>query len=89
MQRVTRLLAISLLGALLLVVLLPGTAAAPPPTVVVEPGKDSQVYRPETPGYLIKQNQDRVKEYQQVPAPPSEREKNKEEKPKEQEGDKK
>lgn len=86
MQRLTRLLAINLLGSLLLVALLPGTAGAPPPPVIIEPGKDSQVFRPETPGYLIKKNRDQVGEYMQVPAPPSEPEKKKDDKSKEQEG---
>jgi hypothetical protein len=89
MQRLTRILAINLLGALMLVALLPGTAAAPPPPVTIEPGKDSQVFRPETPGYQIKQNRDRVEEYMKVPPPPTESDKKKEDKPKDQESDNK
>ena len=89
MQRLTRLLAINLLGSLLLVALLPGTAGAPPPPVIITPGKDAQVFRPETPGYLIKKNRDQVGEYMQVP-PPSpesgEQEKKKDDKSTEQEG---
>lgn len=73
-KRLAMLVVISLVGATLV---LPGTAWAPPP-FTIEPGKDSQVFRPETPGYQIKRNQDRVEEYRKVPPPPEAQEKEKE-----------
>jgi hypothetical protein len=60
--------------------------------VTIIPGKDSQVYRPETPGCLIKKNRDQVEEYRQVPPPPPgslEQEKQKDDQSKEREGNQK
>jgi hypothetical protein len=84
MQKLARFLALSALAALLISALPPGEASAAaeaPPTVL--PGLDSQVFRPETPGYRIKKDQDKVEEYMKVPPPPAELEKKKDEKPQE------
>jgi hypothetical protein len=67
-KRLVMVVVISLVAATLA---LPGTAWAPPP-FTIEPGKDSQVFRPETPGYQIKKNQDQVEEYKKVPPPQQE-----------------
>lgn len=75
----------AVIGALVVCMVIPDAIGDPPP-VIITPGKDSQVFRPETPGYLIKKNRDQVGEYMQVPAPPSEPEKKKDDKSKEQEG---
>jgi hypothetical protein len=93
MKRFVSLVTMSLLGALLFVGLLPGTAAAPPPPPpIIIPGKDSQVFRPESPGYLIKKNRDQVLEYRQVPPPTAETgepEKQQDDRAKEKEGSQK
>ena len=78
----------AVIGALVVCMVIPDAIGDPPP-VIITPGKDSQVFRPETPGYLIKKNRDQVGEFMQVP-PPSpesgEQEKKKDDKSKEQEG---
>ncbi len=77
MNRIIRFLSrVILLGVLAVSMAMPNLAWGQ--RVTITPGKDSQVFRPEPPGYGIKKDQDKVEEYMKVPPPPMETKKKKE-----------